>query len=214
MKPMLERLHGWLTRPFYGPLSCAYDCGAFLVSGGLWKRWTFTAEQFVAGHPVLEVGCGRGHLLQRLAKSGLDVVGLDLSHRMADAARDRLRKAGLLGTVVCADARQMPFSDASIGTVINTFPTAYVEERATWLEYLRVLRPGGRGVFVETPLLDGFDLRLAGVCLAVLSKYGSLAPIRSISETGIPTELFPRQRKEVVQVAGTRVVVAILEKAQ
>ena len=66
---------------------------------------------------VLEVGCGRGHLLARLAKHGLDVIGVDKSTQMVNAARKRLRKANLSGQVICADAKQIPLPDASIGTI-------------------------------------------------------------------------------------------------
>lgn len=208
-----EALHHGLVAPFYGGLSSAYDCAAWLISGGLWRRWTFAAEGFVAGEPVLEVGCGRGHLLARLAGRALEVIGLDLSPRMATAARNRLRRARLPGCVVRADARRMPFPDASIGTLINTFPDRYVKDRATWTEYARVLRPGDRWVVVEKPLVERFHPRLVGVCLATVARFGSLAPLRSVGETGVPMELFPRQYKQLVPVGPTRVVVAIFERA-
>src|SRR5436309_1616802 len=44
-----------------------------------------------AGSPVLEVGCGTGRILIPTARAGLDIVGLDLSLRMLDVCRQRLR---------------------------------------------------------------------------------------------------------------------------
>ena len=106
----------------------------------------------------------------------------------------------------------MPFADASFGTVISTFPAEYVKDEATWRECARVLRSGGRWVIVETPLLDGFQFRLLGMYLAVLTKFGTLAPVRRPSPIGIAAKVFPVQRREVVQVGPTRVIVTILEK--
>lgn len=208
----LDRFHRCLVAPFFGNLCWMYDLAAWVVSGGMWKRWTFSAEQFLAGEPILEVGCGRGHLLARLAQRGISVIGMDASPRMVAASRQRLVSAGLTAQVLCAQAERMPFADASFGTVISTFPAEYVKDEATWRECARVLRSGGRWVIVETPLLDGFQFRLLGMYLAVLTKFGTLAPVRRPSPIGIAAKVFPVQRREVVQVGPTRVIVTILEK--
>jgi len=42
-----------------------------------------------AGEPVLEVACGRGRVAIRLARDGVRVVGLDLSSKMLDTARQK-----------------------------------------------------------------------------------------------------------------------------
>src|SRR5947209_19363908 len=40
--------------------------------------------------PVLEVGCGTGRIVERLARTGLEVIGIDTSEAMLSAARARL----------------------------------------------------------------------------------------------------------------------------
>jgi SAM-dependent methyltransferase len=45
-----------------------------------------------AGGPVLEVGCGTGRVLIPTARSGMDIVGLDLSRHMLAVCRERLRQ--------------------------------------------------------------------------------------------------------------------------
>lgn len=40
--------------------------------------------------PVLEVGCGTGRIVERLARGGLEVLGIDTSEAMLSAARVRL----------------------------------------------------------------------------------------------------------------------------
>jgi 2-polyprenyl-3-methyl-5-hydroxy-6-metoxy-1,4-benzoquinol methylase len=44
---------------------------------------------------VYEVGVGEGTPLAQMAKSGFDVAGCDISHAMADKARDTFKNAGL-----------------------------------------------------------------------------------------------------------------------
>ena len=46
-----------------------------------------------SGGPVLELGCGTGRILIPVARSGIEIVGVDLSHRMLGVCRDRLQEA-------------------------------------------------------------------------------------------------------------------------
>ncbi len=43
-----------------------------------------------AGGPVLELGCGTGRLLIPIARSGVSITGLDLSHAMLQRCREQL----------------------------------------------------------------------------------------------------------------------------
>ena len=202
-----------LVRPFYSGLAWAYDPAAWLLTGGLYQRWTFAAESFLAEGPVLEVGCGAGHLLARLAAKGSEVTGVDISPNMVSLAERRLRRAGLAGRVICADARRLPLPDASFGTIINAFPTPYVKEPATWAEYVRVLRPGGRWVVVEGPQLQRFHVRLVGWHLLLWAEFGR-RPGRNRKGAAVPSHLFPDRRREFVKVGPTTVAVVILQKGK
>lgn len=42
---------------------------------------------FVTGHRVLEIGCGNGHLLSQLQKSGKDVFGIEPNNELIDLAK-------------------------------------------------------------------------------------------------------------------------------
>jgi SAM-dependent methyltransferase len=65
------------------------------------------------GDRVLDLGCGTGQLARRLAEAGADVTGVDSSHDMIDAARDRHGERDGL-RFVHGDARDLPalFGDA------------------------------------------------------------------------------------------------------
>ena len=66
------------------------------------------------GETVLDVGCGTGATLQRLADAGLRVAGVDRSPAMLARARRRLGRIPL----VLGDAGVLPFADASFDLVI------------------------------------------------------------------------------------------------
>jgi len=51
----------------------------------------FLSEAVNAGSPVVELGCGTGRVLIPIARAGVDIVGVDLSSRMLNICRDRLR---------------------------------------------------------------------------------------------------------------------------
>src|SRR5262247_2576582 len=51
----------------------------------------FVEAALASKGPVLEVGCGTGRVLIPTARAGANIVGLDLSERMLDECRKRLR---------------------------------------------------------------------------------------------------------------------------
>ena len=88
MKDMVvSRLAVKVIGRLYSSLSWAYSPAVWILTGGLYYRWTFAAERFVRQGPVLDVGCGRGRLLARLAGQGLEVIGVDNSPQMVQAAQ-------------------------------------------------------------------------------------------------------------------------------
>jgi len=92
---------------------------------------------------VLEVGCGRGVALPYLAKrlQPAELVGLDCDPDVLAIAQAR---AGGVARLVEADARAMPFADASFDLVFDFgtfFHTPGHEQMLA--EVARVLAPGG-----------------------------------------------------------------------
>ncbi|HJL06242.1 MAG TPA: methyltransferase domain-containing protein [Polyangiaceae bacterium LLY-WYZ-15_(1-7)] len=91
------------------------------------------------GVDVLEVGCGTGLLLERVAREARRAVGVDLSPGMIGKARAR----GL--EVALASATALPYGDASFDLVYSVKVLAHVPALADALaEAARVLRPSGR----------------------------------------------------------------------
>jgi len=160
--------------------------------------------------PVLEVGCGRGRLLAHLAKAGWPVTGIDRSESMVLASRRRLAAAGLPGRVLLADAGRLPLADASIGTIVTTFPTDYAMRESTWREFARVLMPRGRWIILDTITADRPVLRLLPLYVLVLLEH-NLRPLRSRGDT-VSRQYFPHHLRETIRVGATVVQVMLLEK--
>jgi len=98
----------------------------------------------VPGGRVLEVGCGRGALLQTLhGRFGArQVVGLDLDPRMLTSTRPHPRG------VLAADVTALPLAAGSVDAVFDFGAVHFVAEWESALaEVRRVLRPGGRYFF-------------------------------------------------------------------
>jgi ubiquinone/menaquinone biosynthesis C-methylase UbiE len=91
---------------------------------------------------VLEVGCGTGLVLQRVATFARTAKGIDLSPGMLAHARAR----GL--EVQEGSATDLPFPDASFDVAYSFKVLAHIPDLGACLrEMLRVIRPGGHIVF-------------------------------------------------------------------
>jgi SAM-dependent methyltransferase len=89
---------------------------------------------------VLEVGCGRGELAERIGRE-LDarVVALDQSERMVELTRQRGVEA------IVGDAQDLPFRDGIFDCAVAAWMLYHVVDLHQALRELRrVLRPGGR----------------------------------------------------------------------
>lgn len=105
---------------------------------------------------ILDVGIGTGFLTVNLLKEArlpLTVVGLDFSGGMLIGLNRWLREVGFEDRVKLnlADMRQMPFPDETFDLVITSAAMEYLPDVAEGIsECGRVLRPGGRLLFIAT----------------------------------------------------------------
>ena len=97
---------------------------------------------------VLEIGGGTGANLRYY--DGLDsLVVTDPEPAMLRRLRDRVREQATQAEVVQAPAEDLPFQDASFDTVVSTLVLCGVDQERSLGEVRRVLRPGGRLLFLE-----------------------------------------------------------------
>jgi ubiquinone/menaquinone biosynthesis C-methylase UbiE len=101
------------------------------------------------GEKVLDLGCGRGHVLFPMAaavgESGL-VVGTDISPRMVELCEAEAVERGLIqASVEVGDAADPAFPAGSFDVVTAGMVMFFVPDpRAAMRAVRRVLRPGGR----------------------------------------------------------------------
>ncbi len=106
----------------------------------------------VLGRRVLEVGAGAAQCSRWLTGRGALVVATDVSGGMLAQGRGIDGELGTRVPMVQADARRLPFADASFDVAFTAFgaiPFVPDAERVH-AEVARVLRPGGRWVFAVT----------------------------------------------------------------
>ena len=93
---------------------------------------------YARGARVLELGCGTGLILGRIARTAKEAVGIDLSEGMAQQARERGLDARI-GSVC-----DLPFDDEQFDLTYSFKVLAHVPDiEAALREAARVTRPGG-----------------------------------------------------------------------
>lgn len=163
-------------------------------------------ERYAAGADVLEVGCGTGLILERVAGFAHRADGMDLSGGMLAGAHGR----GL--RVAQASATALPYADASFDVVYSFKVLAHVPDiRGALAEMSRVTRPGGYVLaeFYNTRSLRYLVKRLKQPTAvsetttdeAVYTRYDSVADIKSY----LPPEL------EFRTLRGIRIVTPVAQ---
>ena len=161
-----------------------------------WLRAVLTAfaEEVRGRGPVLDVGCGPGHVTAHLTGLGVDAWGVDLSPRMVAHAR-RLHP-GLRFEV--ASATDLPVEDASLGGVLgwwSLFNLPRTVVPGVLASFADAVAPGGL-VLVGTHVGDGDVVRTeayGGVPVAWTTHLWQPGPLAALL-TGAGLELVSELR--------------------
>jgi SAM-dependent methyltransferase len=125
-------------------------------SWGLWNipETELRALPDVAGLDVLEAGCGVAYWSAWLARLGARPVGLDLTPSQLEIARRMQAEFGLEFPLVEGNAEELPFADESFDLVFSEYGASIWCDPHRWIpEAARVLRPGGRLVFLKNSVI-------------------------------------------------------------
>jgi|SRR5580692_9240594 SAM-dependent methyltransferase len=115
-----------------------------------------------AGEVVLDYGCGPGYLTRYLFERGaLRVTGIDVSEGEIEQARVRATEEGFddRSDFLVADAHATGLPEDSFDLIVGESILHHLDLRVALEEIRRILRPGGRAVFLE-PLWHNPLLRL------------------------------------------------------
>jgi len=156
------------ARVLFDGIARAYDRPAARLSLGQYGRWRralVDAMAITPGARILDVATGTGLIAGDLEARGAHVTGIDQSEEMIAASRSRSARP-----LVRADARTLPFLDASFDGLTFSYLMRYVEDPAAVIvELARLVRPGGMIGSVEF-----------GVPTAAIAKLGWRAYARGV----------------------------------
>jgi SAM-dependent methyltransferase len=108
----------------------------------------------VAGLDVVELGCGTAYISAWLAEQGAKPVGVDPTPAQLATARRMMLETGIEFPLVEAPAESVPLPDASFDLAISEYGASLWADPARWIpEAARLLRPGGRLVFLTNSVL-------------------------------------------------------------
>lgn len=112
--------------------------------GPVWRGVDFR------GKAVLDYGCGDGHFTRMVAQAGGRAVGIDISPQLVmRAERSNPKQRNGFPKFLVGDAHSTPFADASFDFVVGNSALHHFDLDAAYPEVVRLLKPGGTGLFME-----------------------------------------------------------------
>ncbi|MGB5942027.1 MAG: bifunctional demethylmenaquinone methyltransferase/2-methoxy-6-polyprenyl-1,4-benzoquinol methylase UbiE [Leeuwenhoekiella sp.] len=186
----------------FDTISGEYDGLNRVISFGIDVKWRKKVVALVAKtnpENVLDVATGTGDLAINLAKTGAkEVIGLDISNGMLEVGRKKITAKNLDGTIkmVQADSENLPYPEDHFDAITVAFGIRNFETLEKGLaEILRVLKPGGIFVILETsvptkfPFKQGYQLH-SKVILPLVGKLFS-KDRKAYSYLGESASVFP-----------------------
>jgi demethylmenaquinone methyltransferase / 2-methoxy-6-polyprenyl-1,4-benzoquinol methylase len=141
------------VRALFATIAERYDFITVMLSYGQDRRWKRRLVDLGAPPPgarALDLATGTGDIAFALAGRGSRVVGLDITLRMIELAREKRARAvpagaGLEPRFVQGDMLALPFAGASFDIVTTGYGLRNVPDLAIAIEEIaRVLTPGGQ----------------------------------------------------------------------
>jgi ubiquinone/menaquinone biosynthesis methyltransferase len=159
------------VRRLFSTIADRYDLITRLLSYGQdarWKARLVAMADVAAGERALDLACGTGDLAFAVAARGARTVGLDITHRMVQLARQKSGTAQF----ITGDMTSLPFRSASFDLVTTGYGLRNVPDLdAAIAEIARVLRPGGRLLSLDFNRPESALLR--GAYLSYLTAVGA-----------------------------------------
>ena len=152
-------------------ISTSYDGLNRVISFGIDVKWRKEVVRLIAEKKpknILDIATGTGDLAINLVQTGAHkIVGLDISEGMLTVGRKKIEEKKLSDKIemMLGDSEALPFDDNSFDAVTVAFGVRNFENLEKGLaEILRVLKPGGIFVILETsvptrfPFKQGYNL--------------------------------------------------------
>ena len=118
----------------------------------------------VSGLDVVELGCGTAYFSAWLAKQGARPVGVDPTPAQLATAREMQAEFDLEFPLIEAVGEDVPLPDASFDLAISEYGASIWADPYRWIpEAGRLLRPGGRLVFLRNSTISVLCMDLNGI---------------------------------------------------
>jgi SAM-dependent methyltransferase len=177
-----------------------------------WGVWGIPESELeilgdVTGLDVVELGCGTAYFSAWLAKRGARVVGVDPTPAQLETARRMQAEFGLEFPLIEAPGEDVPLPDASFDLVHSEHGAAIWADPYRWIpEAARLLRPGGRLVFLHTTPLAMICFPDVGDAKRELQRpYFGMHRFQWTPEDGVEFQLTHGDWIEVLRDAGLEI---------
>jgi SAM-dependent methyltransferase len=116
------------------------------------RRVKMLSSHLRPGMTVLELGCGTGTFTRELARSGADVVAIDVSPELLEIARANHSAPNV--HYQTENAYALSYRDAAFDSVVGSSVLHHLEVEEALRNIYRVLKPGGTIFFTEPNMLN------------------------------------------------------------
>jgi SAM-dependent methyltransferase len=157
----------WPTSSAPGRIRREIQHGRFLAkkgSGEIWNwespagklRWARRVKM-LSGHlqpgmRVLELGCGTGYFTRELARSGANIVAIDVSPELLEIARANCSAPNVQYQI--QNAYSLSYAEAVFDSIVGSSVLHHLEIKEALRNIYRVLKPAGTIYFTEPNMLN------------------------------------------------------------
>nr|WP_232730426.1 bifunctional demethylmenaquinone methyltransferase/2-methoxy-6-polyprenyl-1,4-benzoquinol methylase UbiE [Lacinutrix sp. Bg11-31] len=150
----------------FDTISGEYDGLNRVISFGIDIKWRKKVVEIVKAtkpESVLDIATGTGDLAINLAEtSATKIIGLDISSGMLEVGKTKITAKNLDNKIkmIIGDSENMPFEDNAFDAITVAFGVRNFETLEKGLkDILRVLKPGGTFVILETSVPTKFPFK-------------------------------------------------------
>ena len=116
------------------------------------RRVKMIGSHLKPGMTILELGCGAGYFTKELARSGAEIMAVDLSADLLEIAKANCPASNVRYEI--QDACALTYSNAAFDSVVGSSILHHLEIEPALREIRRVLKAGGTIYFTEPNMLN------------------------------------------------------------
>ena len=116
------------------------------------RRVKMLTSHLKPGMTVLELGCGNGSFTRELARSGAQIVAIDVSPELLEIAKLNCSAPNVQYQI--QNAYALSYSEGAFDSIVGSSVLHHLEVEQALLDAYRVLKPGGTIYFTEPNMLN------------------------------------------------------------